>query len=62
MMSSNETNKVLWWIIACLTSLSFGAGANYITRLDRLTTVEIQIRELDRKVDWLIDRDQKRHP
>ena len=58
----NDRSRTLWWIITVLTAISVGAGSNYVTRLDRLTTVEVELRELNRKVEWLVDREQRRPP
>jgi hypothetical protein len=51
--AANGHSRVLWWIITGLTAITFGAGSNYVTRLDRLVEVEVQLRELGRKVDRL---------
>lgn len=60
-MAANGDNgswypRVLWWIITGLTGVTLGAGSNYVTRLDRLVQVEVQLRELNRKVDHLAER------
>lgn len=60
-VSVAQERWVYRWIISILIGITAGAGSNYITRLDRMTTVEVELRELNKKVDHLVEQqDRKR--
>lgn len=62
-MSTNgngSTNRILWWIIGILSSVSVGAGSSWVTRLDGLSELKSEVRVLSIRVDLLTEQLKKR--
>jgi len=53
---NGSSNRILWWIIGILSSISAGAGSNYVTRLDGMAELKSEVRVLIIRVDLLTEQ------